>query len=208
MSAVIQEVPKPLKLDLGCGKNKREGFIGVDSRSFEGVDVVCDLSAKTWTVAKEDDLRNKSVPLFASNDGDEVGEAYIFHDESVDEVHCSHFVEHLTATGRINFVNEIYRVLRKGGKATLITPHWASCRAYGDLTHQWPPVSEFWFYYLSKDWREQNAPHNDQYACDFEATWGYGMHQSLLVKNTEMQQFAMQFYKEAVQDLHATLIKK
>ena len=27
-----------LKLDLGCGANKRQGFLGVDNLDFEGVD--------------------------------------------------------------------------------------------------------------------------------------------------------------------------
>lgn len=168
-----------MKLDLGCGKNKLEGFIGVDSRAFEGVDVVADLS-KPWP----------------------------WQDETVDEVHCSHMVEHLTATERIHFVNELYRVLKKGGKATVITPHWASARAYGDLTHQWPPVAEWWYFYLGKAWRDVNAPHNDAYTCDFDATWGYQLHPALLVRNQEYQQFALNNYKEAAQDLYATLIKR
>lgn len=169
-----------VKIDLGCGPNKREGFIGVDSRQFDGkVDVVHDLTKK-WPWA----------------------------DGSVEEAHSSHFVEHLTGPERIHFVNELYRVLVPGGKCQLIVPHWASCRAYGDLTHQWPPVSEFWFYYLSKEWRAQNAPHNDGYLCDFEATWGYAMRQDLVTRNSETQQFAMQNYKEACQDIIATLTKK
>ena len=168
-----------MKLDLGAGINKKEGFIGVDSRGFPGVDVVADLT-KPWPWA----------------------------DETVDEVHCSHMIEHLTAEQRIFFVNELYRVMKKGAKAAIIAPHWASTRAYGDLTHQWPPVCEMWFYYLSKDWRAINAPHNDGYTCDFEAGWGYGMHQSLLTRNPEFQQFALNFYKEAAQDIHATLIKR
>src|SRR4029450_1928126 len=97
-------------------------------------------------------------------------------DGSVEEAHASHFVEHLNATQRIHFVNELYRVLIPGAKCQIIVPSWSSCRAYGDLTHQWPPISEFWFYYLSKDWRAQNAPHNDFYQCDFDVTWGYGLH--------------------------------
>lgn len=168
-----------MKLDLGAGINKKEGFIGVDVRAFPGVDVVADLT-KPWP----------------------------WQDETVDEVHCSHMVEHLTAKERIFFVNELYRVLKPKGSAAIICPHWASTRAYGDLTHQWPPVCEMWFYYLDKDWRAVNAPHNDGYTCDFTATWGYGMHQSLLTRNPEFQQFALNFYKEAVQDIHATLIKK
>ncbi len=174
-----KEVPKLLKLDLGCGINKREGFLGVDSRKFNGVDVVADLTKK-WP----------------------------WKNNTVEEVNASHVVEHMTAPQRIHFVNELHRVLIPGGKATIATPHWASMRAYGDLTHQWPPVSEFWFYYLSREWRETQAPHNDEYTCDFVATWGYSMHPSFHVRNQELQQFAMANYKEAIQDMIATLIKK
>lgn len=172
-------VPEPLRLDLGCGKNRKEGFKGVDLRQFEGVDIIHDLT-KEW-------------PWF---------------DESVDEVHCSHFIEHLSAPERIHFVNELYRVLRKGAKVQIIVPHWASCRAYGDLTHQWPPVSEFWFYYLSKDWRASNAPHNDGYICDFESTWGYSIRQDLTIRNQEYQMYALSNFKESAQDIIATLTKR
>lgn len=169
----------PLNLDFGCGPHKREGFSGVDSRPFAGVDHVVDLTKTPWPWA----------------------------DESVAEAHASHFVEHLTADQRIDFVNELYRVLVPGGTCQIIVPHWASCRAYGDLTHQWPPVSEFWWMYLNKEWREQNAPHNDRYTCHFGATWGYAMRQDLLTRNQEHQQFAASNYKEAISDMIATLTK-
>lgn len=175
-----------LKLDLGCGINCREGFIGVDRRAYnDKVKIVTDLMNE-W-------------PWGAS---------------SVTEVHMSHVLEHFTGVQRVHIFNELYRVLIPGGKATIITPHWASNRAYGDFTHQWPPVAEMLYYYLSKEWRKGNAPDNDiewnpeGYTCDFEATWGYGMRQDLLSRNQEYQQFAMSNYKEACQDLHATLTKK
>jgi SAM-dependent methyltransferase len=174
-----------LKIDLGCGKNKKEGFLGVDSISFPGVDIVADLR-QPWP----------------------------WKDNEVDEAHCSHFLEHLTADERIHFVNELDRVLKPGGKCTLICPHWKSCRAYGDPTHVWPPVSEFWFYYLSKEWRKANAPHTDSeirtpgFKCDLECTWGYGLDPSLLVRNVEYQQHAMKFYTEATPDIIGTLKKK
>lgn len=178
--AVAAVTTPPLKLDLGCGPNKREGFLGVDVRPFDGkVDIVHDLT-QPWP----------------------------WGDASVEEANSSHFVEHLTAPQRIHFVNELYRVLQPGGKCTIVVPHWASCRAYGDLTHQWPPISEFWFYYLSSAWRVGNAPHNDGYTCDFEATWGYSMRQDVAVRNQEFQQFAMANYKEACQDIIATLVKR
>lgn len=170
----------PLKLDFGCGMHKREGFTGVDAIDFVGVDQVVDLTTTPWP----------------------------WKDGSVSEAHASHFVEHLTAPQRITFVNELYRVLVPGGTCQVITPHWASCRAYGDLTHQWPPVAEFWFYYLDKNWRAVNAPHNDFYTCDFQATWGYAMRPDLAVRNQEFQQFAMANYKEACSDMLATLTRR
>jgi hypothetical protein len=180
MNAVAEvAVAEPLRLDFGCGKNKREGFIGIDSRDFPGVDQVVDLTRPwPWT-------------------GDSVAEA-----------NASHFVEHLTASERIHFVNELYRVLVPGGKCQVIVPHWASCRAYGDLTHQWPPVSEFWFYYLNREWRNANAPHNDGYVCDFDCAWGYSVNPALLPRNPEYQQHALTFWKEAAQDTICTMTKR
>lgn len=176
----VQEAPAILKLDLGCGKNKKEGFHGVDRINFETVDTVLDLGSAKWP----------------------------WNDDSVDEVHCSHFVEHLEATERIHFVNELFRVLRVGAKATIITPHWASNRAYGDMTHKWPPVCEMWFYYLDKNWRAANAPHNDFYTCDFACTWGYSLHQAIVNRNADYQQHALGFWKEAAQDIICTFVKK
>jgi hypothetical protein len=181
MSAALATAPVPaLRLDLGCGTQKREGFTGVDCRAFEGVDLVVDLGKARWP----------------------------WNDESVDEAHCSHMVEHLTGPERIHFANELCRVLKKGAKATIVTPHWASCRAYGDLTHQWPPVSEFWFLYLNAAWRKTNAPHNDGYTCDFDHGIGYGLNPQLTVRNQEYQQYALAWFKEAAMDTVATLVKR
>lgn len=175
-----------VKLDIGCGPNPKEGYEGVDAIAFPNVKHVCKVG-------------DEPLP---------------FADGTVDEVHCSHFLEHLTAAQRIRFLNDLDRVMKPGAKAAIITPHWASNRAYGDPTHQWPPVSEMFFYYLSKSWRKEQAPHTDVehwpegYACDFEATWGYGMNPALATRNVEYQQFALNNYKEAAQDLHATLTKR
>jgi hypothetical protein len=178
-------VADPLKLDFGCGPHKREGFQGVDAIEFVGVDFVVDIRRTPWP----------------------------WDDASVAEANASHFLEHLTAKERCAFVNELHRVLVPGGKCQIVTPHWASNRAYGDPTHQWPPVSEMWFYYLSRTWRMANAPHTDVsvnpdgFSCDLEATWGYAMRQDLLTRNQEYQQSALANYKEAAQDMIATLAR-
>jgi hypothetical protein len=175
-----------VKLDLGCGPNPKEGFVGIDRIKFPGVKKVVNLGVKP-------------LPYKAG---------------SVDEVHASHFLEHLTATQRCFLMNDLYRVMKPGAKATIIVPHWASSRAYGDPTHQWPPIGELWFFYLNREWRLKNAPHTDLahwpngYACDFDAVWGYIIHAQIQLRNLEQQQFAVNFYKEAAQDIHATLTRR
>lgn len=196
----VAEEPKPLKLDLGCGTKKQEGFFGVDSKEFPGVDLVLDLVARDWKHSADDE--NVIYPRFGY-----IYKKWPWPDESVSDVYCSHFLEHLDAGERVHFVNELFRILTPDGKALIITPHWASTRAYGDLTHKWPPVAEMWFFYLNAEWRKREAPHNDFYRCDFDATWGYGMHQNLMPRNDEYRQFAMQNYKEACTDIICTLTK-
>lgn len=187
MEAQVEEVEiAPVRLDLGCGKNKREGFLGVDKLPFPEVDFRIDLGNQPWS----------------------------FADNSVDEAHTSHFVEHLTSVERCHFFNELHRVLKPKAQCSLIVPHWSSCRAYGDPTHQWPPMGEFFFFYLKREWRATNAPHTDKefwsagYDCDFDSTWGYGVAPSLQQRNQEFQQFACNYYKEATLDLHVTLTKR
>jgi hypothetical protein len=185
MVAEALDVLPPLKLDLGCGINKLEGFHGVDALQLKGVDTVADLT-KPWPWA----------------------------DGAVSEVHCSHFVEHLESMERVHFWNELYRVMKPNATAKIITPSWSSGRAYGDPTHKWPPVSEWTFHYLSKKWREVNAPHVDStnvpwgLNCDFDHVGGYGMHPALLTRSPEYQQYAINWYKEASQDIHTTLTRK
>ena len=172
-----------LKLDIGCGPNPKEGFHGVDSIKFPNVK----------TVVK---LGNRPLPFAA---------------DTVDEVHCSHFLEHLTQEERCFFLNDLWRVMKAGTVCTLIVPHWASNRAYGDPTHKWPAISEMFFWYLDKKWRADNAPHSDAkhwkkgYSCDFEFTYNYSVHPQIGVKSEEAKQYAVAFYKEACQDIHATL---
>ena len=176
----------PIKLDIGCGSNKKPGFVGVDQYAMPGVDHVFRIGGEKWP----------------------------FEDNSVEEAHSSHFLEHLTNLNgkweRVRFFNELHRVMMPGAKCTLIFPHWASNRFYGDPTHC-EPFSEMGFYYLSREWRKTQAPHSDVewnengYSCDFEATWGYSLNQALMTRNQEYQQFALQNYKEAAQDLIATI---
>lgn len=137
----ITEQGQSLRLDLGCGKKKKQGFIGVDSLSFDGVDLVFNLKNEKWP----------------------------WSDGSVQEVYSRHLLEHLTGSERISFFNELYRVMAAGATAWLVTPHWSHESAYGDPTHEWPPVTSWTYNYLNKAWREACAPHVG-YTCDFDCT--------------------------------------
>jgi hypothetical protein len=109
---------------------------------------------------------------------------------------------------RVHFANELYRVMKPDSKATIIVPYWASCRAYGDVSHCWPPVSEAWFFHLNKAWRENENYIDLPYTCNFDHTLGYAMHPGIINRNQEYQQHAITFWKEAAQDLCASLIKR
>lgn len=172
------KIAEPLRLDLGCGPRKREGFHGVDAMAFEGVDTVLDLR-QTWPWA----------------------------DASVDEVSSSHFVEHLTGAERIHFFNELGRVLKPGAKAYIVTPDWAHDCAYGDPTHQWPPMSRWYPLYLHKEWRAGNAPHVG-YTCDFDHVIGGSWDGWLETRNMEFRIFAMQRYNNSMRDLQVTFTKR
>ena len=128
-------------------------------------------------------------------------------DDSVDEISILYMIEYLDPEDRINFVNEAHRVLKKDAKAVIISTMWSTNRAYSDLAMQWPPVAEGWFFHLRKEWRTINNKYEKRYTCDFETTWGYKLHPLIEPRNQEYQQNAVVFWKEATQDIIATLVK-
>lgn len=107
-------------------------------------------------------------------------------DGSVDEVVCSHFVEHipmgfvdadnvvhpLPGVGRkemfFAFFDEIHRVLKPGGKAEIIVPYLQHQRAFQDPTHR-RFICEASFSYLMKPWRDGNRLDHYNVKCDFAA---------------------------------------
>lgn len=131
----------PILLDLGCGPNKRsdDNWAGIDKIQFPGVDIVGDVFDFITTVP----------------------------DNTVDKINASHFVEHLEQKERTKLFNECHRVLKPNAKMFIDSPDWTCASAYGDPTHCWPPLSEWFFYYLNEKWRNVCAPHTD-YTCNFD----------------------------------------
>jgi hypothetical protein len=177
MRSKVKVPPKetpPFRIDIGCGKVPKEGFIGIDAINFGQKHVL--------------DVR-KGLPFKAN---------------SVDEVHSSHFVEHLTGEERIGFFNELHRVMKNGATAHIVTPNWSHACAYGDPTHKWPPMSPWYPLYLDKTWRDTQAPHVG-YTCDFIGGVAGSWDPRLNGRNPEFTQIAMNNETNAWRDLIVTL---
>lgn len=95
-------------LDLGCGKNKEPGAIGVDNVALDTVDVIHDL----------------------------LDFPYPFENESIDEVILSHVLEHFVLDDIIKILNEAGRILKKEGVVTISVPHVYSPVAFTDPGHK------------------------------------------------------------------------
>jgi len=182
MSEELKSEEPIIKLDLGAGRNPQPGFTSVDKYAPEA-DVKIDLCVFPWP----------------------------WGDNSVTELYASHFIEHLPQDVRWPFFEEAYRVMKPGSTFKITVPNFKSERAYGDCTHQWPPLTAFSFYYLNKGWREANKLTYGPYAlkCDFDHQAGpAGVSQDFVSRSHEAQQFALQRYWEVYQDMWVCLTKK
>ncbi len=96
---------KPIKLELGCGQNKRDGFYGMDHVEMDGVDVVTDL--------------NK--PLHLLQDG------------CCEYIYTRHVLEHINEF--LPLMREIHRITKTDGTVEIIVPHFSNVYGYSDPTH-------------------------------------------------------------------------
>lgn len=180
VGGIVPPTDRPFKLDLGCGNNKVEGHFGVDIAKTDAADLVWDLKVTPWPIPSD----------------------------TVDEIVCNHFFEHLTGAERIKFMDEVYRILKDGSKITIVVPYWSSMRAIQDPTHQWPPLCEASFVYFNREWREMNKLEHYDIHCDFDYSYGYAFDSDLTVRNLEWQQFAVKHYLQSVNDMQVVLTKR
>ena len=106
-----------LAIDIGCGSNKREGFIGLDHIDMPGVDHVLDLET----------------------------DRFPFDDNTIDKVFSAHCLEHLSNPG--NIWSEISRVIKPGGCIEIWTPYphhddqWLNGHISGWSQSRWKHLS-------------------------------------------------------------------
>ena len=168
---------KPIKVNIACGQIKMDGYIGIDKVKTEAADIVQDLETYPW-------------PL---------------EDDSVDEILCSHYVEH--TKDLIQFIDEMHRIMKKGAKATIIAPYYASMRAIQDPTHV-RSICESTFLYFNKGWRDVNKLDHYGIKSDFDFTYGYQVSPEWTTRSEEARVFAMKHYINVINDIHVILTKR
>lgn len=94
-----------MKLNLGCGLKKREGWINVDSKKVVNPDKIIDL---------------EKFP-------------YPFQKNSVEEIYMAHTLEHLHNTLKV--LKEFERICKNRAVITIVTPHYLNSPAWADITH-------------------------------------------------------------------------
>lgn len=98
-------------LDVGCGRSKAPGAVGIDRRAEPGIsadrlrDIDHDLTHFPWPI----------------------------EDDSFDLIICQHVIEHLPDTVRT--LEEFHRIVRDGGKIFMETPHYTWFEAYRHYEH-------------------------------------------------------------------------
>lgn len=94
-----------MKLDVGCGKRKREDFIGIDTFQSIDVDIVHDLKRFPWPI----------------------------ENDACTEIVLDNVLEHLPDT--VGTFNELHRIAKAGCQVEIIYPYWRSFGCYADPTH-------------------------------------------------------------------------
>ncbi|MQY51573.1 tetratricopeptide repeat protein [Rhodocyclus tenuis] len=142
-------LPSPgLKLNLGCGNRKLEGFVNVDRVAVCAPDQVVDLEKTPWPWAND----------------------------SVEYIRLIHVLEHLGQTTEtfLGIIKEMWRVCRDGARIDIVVPHPRSDEYLGDPTHVRPvtlSMLDLFNLRLNREWaamRAPNTPLGQILGVDFE----------------------------------------
>jgi Methyltransferase domain len=128
-------------------------------------------------------------------------------DGSVSELTCIDVFEFVPGNERGKFMDEIYRVLVPGGKASFTVRYWNTAVAIQDYAYTWPPLCEQSFLYFNKGWREANGLKRS-IKCDFDFTYGYTVEPNTAARSDETRSFSLKFYTNVVQALQILLVKR
>jgi SAM-dependent methyltransferase len=104
----LPELPRPYRMNVGCGRNAIDGWVNLDCVALPGVNLVCDL----------ENLRREPLAL---------------PDDSVEHFLLSHVIEHVRDV--LGLMQELWRVATPDATAEIRVPHGGNDDAWEDPTH-------------------------------------------------------------------------
>lgn len=117
-----------MKIDIGSGGYRKDGFLGMDVVASPGTDIVCDIERERWPLA----------------------------DDSVDAFFSSHCFEHIRSENMPHLLKEISRTARDGCRVEFWHPYGFHRDA--TLMGHINPITEADYYHIAVLHREAWAP--------------------------------------------------
>lgn len=117
-----------MKINLGSGRSKIDGFVNIDIQERVVPDLVCN-----------------------------VIDGLPYDDNTIDEVRAHDFLEHIPSGKTIQVVNEIWRVLKPGGIFEHLTPSTDGRGAFQDPTHLSFWNINSWLYFSNDAYRDYSG---------------------------------------------------
>jgi ubiquinone/menaquinone biosynthesis C-methylase UbiE len=181
-----------MKLNLGCGNKRLDGYVNIDIQPRCLPDRVVDLEAIPWP----------------------------FENNSVDEVVIEHVLEHIGASPDLHrqVIQELYRVCRNGALIKIVFPHPRSDAYLIDPTHVRPLTASTLEMYSKKkcldliEKRSPTTPLAIYWGVDFEVESGETIlypywadrYQKGAISRTDLE-FAINSYSNVVSEMRMTL---
>lgn len=146
-----------VKLDIGCGANKQEGFIGMDIRQLDGVDIVHNIEQYPWPFPDEsvslsvashvlEHINPASTDARLSSLIDLIIKKGIISKEDIFET----VGEHKVFGGFMRFMDEVWRITKENGQFMFVVPYAGSQGFWQDPTHI-NPISEATMFYFDPE---------------------------------------------------------
>ena len=142
IKALLKENNLGIKLDIGCGASKQPGFVGMDVRAMPNVDIVHNIESFPWPLPNESvSLATASHVLEHINPGSTdprlVALVNLLEKKKVlSKKEIKETIGEVEVFGVfMTFMNEVWRILQKGGRFAFVVPYAGSPGFFQDPTH-------------------------------------------------------------------------